>query len=59
MTGIVPVPLPQQWTICPVGEKWGVMRPWVDDIYWLRLFDTEDAAAYFVRTVTSRMDVVE
>lgn len=59
----VAVPVPHgdlsvgKWKVGRVGDRWGAFQPWVDGIYWLRLFDTFDAAAYFVRTATARANL--
>ena len=50
----VTVPVPKRWRISQVAGKWGAFQSWAGNVYWLRLFDSYDEAAKFVREAVEK-----
>lgn len=53
---VVPVPIPHsaRWRVCQVGDQWGAFQPWAGSVYWLRLFDSFQAAGDFVKDAVAK-----
>jgi hypothetical protein len=47
-----------KWNVVPIGDKWAVIQPWAEPVYWLRYFDSFDEAKIFVKNVVDRMSIL-